>query len=62
MYIYVIYKPRQLGAYNKYMTLVLGHRKFAIDNPSPFEDKGRIFAVYTVMAVVHMICTMMKSY
>ena len=26
------------------------------------EDKGRIFVVYTVMAVVHMIYTRMKSY
>ena len=33
MYIYVIYKPWQLGVYNKYMTQVRGQKKFAIDKP-----------------------------
>ena len=31
--VYVIYKPQQLGVYNKHMTRVRGQRKFAIDKP-----------------------------
>ena len=51
------------------MTRVRGQRKFAVvyqrlnNGKLPMtEDKGHMFVLYTVMAVVHVIYTMMKLY
>ena len=47
-------KHSYYGVYNKHMTLVLSHRKFAVDKPLALQaqdpltlDSGRIFVVYT---------------
>ena len=76
--VYVIYKPQQLGVYNKYTTQVQGQRKFAVDKSqtrrvrdlSNPKGEGFINGKLSMtedkghMFVVYtvMIYTMMKSY
>ena len=73
--IYVIYKPRQLGVYNKYTTHKSEVRgSLPLINPEPkgqgvyqqqtSDDRGQRLYICCihVMAVVHMIYTIIKSY
>ena len=69
IFIYVIYKPRLVGVFHKYMTRVRSQRKFATDKPQARSGKlpltsglGHIFVEYIVLAVVHMIYAMETSH
>ena len=44
------------------LPLINSGKEFINSKLSMTKDKGRMFVIYTVMAVVHMIYTMMKSY
>ena len=70
IYLYNIYNINRgyLGVYNKYMIRVRSQRKFTIDKPQRLtaegsisgklpmtKDEGHIIAVYTEVAMVHII-------
>ena len=50
--VYIIYKPRLQGVFNKYTTRVRGQRKLPLINPRAFQH---------LVAMIHMIYTMMKT-
>ena len=42
----MLYKPRQVGVYNKYTTRVQGQRKLAIDKPRARRVRGLSMASF----------------